>query len=445
MNERYSIKFTISNLLNINDSSVVIEGGALFHDNKTGQKIVLLKLRNARSFDFKLNKVKVRVFYKTPVSDITKSYFDFEYNNIFVAREELFGAKTSIVLPNDQASEIQAVVLSAEYEDGWHWDNTDGIKWFLYNHAKKLIDVANTQAEFNDIANRFTALGEYLDSSVLSQQCNDKADVCKKNDIYLCAISDARKDASDSVSKAIRLFSSISGWKDADDQRDQCEARLPGLIEKERNERIKHQHEEEQQRKRQQKKKKLIVVCASVLAVIIVLAIAISVISYVTKKAILQYSFDNGTFSAEFVKENFGTLHNKKFSYSVIKKQLEQCKENNDVEGALQVIYVLGESDFVFGSKSDSDEKVYFSRSYLGWINEHAATEGVKIKDVKKDSDSYSYETYELYGYKIWFERVESKGWLSEMAIYIEDYGWMGCRAISQNQISDSKTILIDE
>ena len=68
----------------------------------------------------------------------------------------------------------------------------------------------------------------------VGEQCLDKAEVCRKNAIYASAHNEQIKNSIAGCEAAIRLFESISGWKDADEQIYACQRKIEEIKAKER-------------------------------------------------------------------------------------------------------------------------------------------------------------------------------------------------------------------
>ena len=119
----------------------------------------------------------------------------------------------------------------------------------IYNNARSKMKL-NTYEGYKEAARLLKIIKYYLDSEKLIEDCLEKAEVCRKNDIYHDAIADMRKATLNSTQNAIRLFKSISGWKDADEQILKCEAKLLELRDKEEKERIEREKEAEEQNAR---------------------------------------------------------------------------------------------------------------------------------------------------------------------------------------------------
>ena len=112
----------------------------------------------------------------------------------------------------------------------------------------KISALINIILGYLEAAKLFESINAYLDSSKSAIECREKAEVCRKNDIYNSATSSVREGTVASFLKAIDLFKSISDWKDSDEQIDKCEAKLPELRDKEEKERIERERKAEQER-----------------------------------------------------------------------------------------------------------------------------------------------------------------------------------------------------
>ena len=114
-------------------------------------------------------------------------------------------------------------------------------------HATKNL---KTYVGYSDAASLFKSLGSYLDSEQMVEHCLERAEECRKNEVYRDAKEAVKKGTSAGCMTAITLFSSIPGWKDADEQVAICKERLPELKEKEQAERNERIRKEEENRKR---------------------------------------------------------------------------------------------------------------------------------------------------------------------------------------------------
>lgn len=126
----------------------------------------------------------------------------------------------------------------------------------IYNKAINTMKMANSEKEFKYAANVFKSIGEFKDSNILYRQCLDKAEDCRKDMIYSSAISEMMGERVDSYEEAIKLFETISGWKDSDEKIHACQKKIEEIkckmeaarIEAERQAEIKHKKSEERVR-----------------------------------------------------------------------------------------------------------------------------------------------------------------------------------------------------
>ena len=138
----------------------------------------------------------------------------------------------------------------------------------IYDDAKSKLRF-NTQASFLQAATLFESISSYLDSQKLSVECRERAEARRKNDIYNNALSEVGNVSVASFEKAIELFKSISGWRDADEKIARCEAKLPELRDKEEKERI----EAEKQAKREKRIQKITLLSVAVIIIFMIIMI----------------------------------------------------------------------------------------------------------------------------------------------------------------------------
>ncbi len=99
----------------------------------------------------------------------------------------------------------------------------------LYTQAKNKMFSARTESEYKEAACLFESIGEYQDSVALAKECYEKADVARKDAIYVEAKSKMTGMVISNYETAIGLFETISGWKDADEQIHTCKKKIEEL------------------------------------------------------------------------------------------------------------------------------------------------------------------------------------------------------------------------
>lgn len=100
-----------------------------------------------------------------------------------------------------------------------------------YAQAIAAMNGAQTEDAYLIAAGFFNAIGTYKDSAALAQECREKAECARKNEIYSRAKRLMQSDDHTKIRLAIPLFESVSGWKDADALAQQCVEQIEKLKE----------------------------------------------------------------------------------------------------------------------------------------------------------------------------------------------------------------------
>lgn len=126
MSERYSRLFALSENQYSSGSPVVIAAGALLKDNQTGKVIAQLKLRNISSKRIKAATVCIVPFdtVGNPIGDSVS----YQYLDLNAKRNEDFGQKAAIALPNAATRSFVATVEEIAFADNSIWKAT-GEPW----------------------------------------------------------------------------------------------------------------------------------------------------------------------------------------------------------------------------------------------------------------------------------------------------------------------------
>lgn len=149
----------------------------------------------------------------------------------------------------------------------------------IYTRAKNAMSAANTESAYKEAAHLFETISEYQDSAVLAQSCYEKAEMVRKDAILAEGKYIMSVDYIPNYEAAIKLFESISGWRDADEQIIACQKRIEEIKVNAEAERLEKERLAEIARKEAEKRAKRIkkiaiittpIVCA-VIAFIILL------------------------------------------------------------------------------------------------------------------------------------------------------------------------------
>lgn len=126
MSERYSKLFALSENLYATGSPVVIAAGALLKDNQSGKIIAQIKLRNIHRKAIKAAKVCIVPF--DTVGCTLGDAVHYQYLDLSAARNEEFGQKIPIALPDAATRSFAATVEEIAFTDNSIWKAT-GEPW----------------------------------------------------------------------------------------------------------------------------------------------------------------------------------------------------------------------------------------------------------------------------------------------------------------------------
>ena len=153
----------------------------------------------------------------------------------------------------------------------------------LYNKAKSTMNAANTEGAFKAAAETFASISGFGDSDALAKECLGKAEICRKDVIYNNA-KNRMNDASVAFQEeAIRLFQSISGWKDADEQVFVCQKKIEEIKAKQEAARLEAERIAEERRLAAEKAAKK----SQKIALIILLIVVACVIFVILLKTVI--------------------------------------------------------------------------------------------------------------------------------------------------------------
>ncbi len=124
----------------------------------------------------------------------------------------------------------------------------------IYSSAKSKMTSAKTEIAYKGAASLFEAVGDYRDSAALASECHEKAEVARKDGVLFNAKSRMIGTVIPNYESAIRLFESISGWKDADEQIYNCKKKIEELKEKAETDRLERERKAEANRLERERK-----------------------------------------------------------------------------------------------------------------------------------------------------------------------------------------------
>ena len=127
MAERYTRLFSLSEDLYTANAPVMIAAGALLKDNQTGKTLAQLKFKSLSEKNIKALKVTVAA------SDVSGNALtgvdEYQYLDLAVERNETFGQKQAIYLPDAVTRSIAAKCTEVIFEDGTVWKAAEDAIW----------------------------------------------------------------------------------------------------------------------------------------------------------------------------------------------------------------------------------------------------------------------------------------------------------------------------
>lgn len=217
----------------------------------------------------------------------------------------------------------------------------------VYTDALKLMNTAHGEQHFKDAANAFRSIADYQDAQSLEQQCLEKAEIARKNEIYSYAKKKIAENNIGSFETAIKKLVIISDWKDSGELIDYCKQRIGKLKIKEENERLEEERQSEiEQREKIRKGKKVKIVISIIIvivlaSVIIIKTLVIPPMRYQRALDLMEEKQYNDAISV------FESLDNYKDSQSYL-KEAKYCNavkvfESGDFSSEINTFKNLGE------------------------------------------------------------------------------------------------------
>lgn len=142
MSERYSKLFALPENLYAAGSPVVIAAGALLKDNQTGKVIAQLKMRNISQKPIKAAKVSIHPL--DTVDNPLGGKIEYQYLDLSAARDEDFGQKAPVALPDAATRSFTASVEEIVFADNSIWTAT-GEPWEVLDTPGSLRSIGDAE------------------------------------------------------------------------------------------------------------------------------------------------------------------------------------------------------------------------------------------------------------------------------------------------------------
>ncbi len=152
----------------------------------------------------------------------------------------------------------------------------------IYSSAKNKMTFAKTEGEYKQAASQFETIGDYRDSATLARECYEKAEVARKDGILSDAKSKMTGTVISNYENAIKLFESISGWKDANEQIYNCKQKIEEFKAKAEADRLERERKAEIARveaeKRAKRNKKIAIITTPIICAVIAFVIILNTV-----------------------------------------------------------------------------------------------------------------------------------------------------------------------
>ena len=141
----------------------------------------------------------------------------------------------------------------------------------IYSQAVNAKSSAKTEGDYKDAARKFSSVSHYKDSQKLAEECLEKAEAARKDAILTDAKSKMAKNKIAIIEDAVKLFETISGWKDADEQLENAKKKLADI--KAADEKARKEAE-----KRAKRNKRIIAITAPIVCVAVVFIVVLNTV-----------------------------------------------------------------------------------------------------------------------------------------------------------------------
>lgn len=258
MAERYEKVFSLAPMLYISGSPVIIEAGALLKDNSNNSILAQLKFKSLSNKQIKALNIKL-----APLDTVEHSLgenIDYAYLDLSINRNDSFGSKQPIPLPNNQTRAFDVCVVSVAFDDNSIIELKEQ-KWQSIP-AQNELDLDDIETEFYYSTYNIKQkkmLIEYEDLWLCScgninhneenncNYCKNNRSVISNIDIeevhneayYQKAYALSTFTETDDIIKANELFEKVINYKDAKEKFVSNEKRIKELSTKNRSKRIK--------------------------------------------------------------------------------------------------------------------------------------------------------------------------------------------------------------
>lgn len=272
----------------------------------------------------------------------------------------------------------------------------------IYNSAKNAMSAANTESAFKTAANTFATIPGFKDADTLAEQCLEKAEICRKDAVYSTAKSKMIGEKVASYEEAIKVFQTISGWKDSDEQIYACQKKIEEIKAKEEADHLEAERKAEERRiaaeKAAKKRKKAFAIGTPIVAACIAFLIVLTTVIIPNSKYNAAVALlDDGKIIDAY--ESLVALNGYKDSATKASEIFGQYK--------LEKLKIAEVGDAVYFGAYEQDNNTSNGKEDVEWIvlakeNEKALVISKHALDCQQYNTSYTDVTWETCPLRKW-------------------------------------------
>lgn len=233
----------------------------------------------------------------------------------------------------------------------------------IYTRAKNAMSAANTESAYKEAAHLFESIDEYQDSAVLAQSCYEKAEIARKDTILSEGKSKMSGEIISNYESAIKLFETISGWKDADEKIYACQKKIEEIKGKAEAERLEKERKAEIARKEAERiakrNKKIAIITTPIVCAIIAFIIILNTVIIPNGK----YNDAIALMDAGNVIEAYETL----VALDGYKDSVDKANSIYD-QYKVEKLKVAKAGDYVFFGEYEQDNNTANGKEDIEWL-----------------------------------------------------------------------------
>ena len=230
----------------------------------------------------------------------------------------------------------------------------------IYTRAKNAMSAANTESAYKEAAHLFESIDEYQDSAALAQACYEKAEVARMDAILAEGKAKMTGEIISNYETSIKLFETISGWKDADEQAAICKKKIA------------------EQKEKWKKRIKILIPILAAVVILIILFVKLALPKIERNSALNRAMtlIESGDYDAGYaILEELGedeAIQSNKYDRAI------KLLDSGDYDSAYVLLKEIGKNDMIESNRYDRAIELIGSGDYQA---AYALMSGLKYKD----------------------------------------------------------------